>query len=158
MNGSTMELKRKIMMKLAKDPKIFELIDNKNVDPDCPDDLIYQNIFPYKRVDYTVQEVGSYICVGLDYPKINHNEIYKNVSLSFYIICNSNAMKVNGGYSRTDAIAERIIELFDWTSDLGFRIELNYEDEDALDENFYFRRLVFSSFSPNGMKDGKKIN
>ena len=158
MNGSTMELKRKIMMKLAKDPKIFELIDNKNVDPDCPDDLIYQNIFPYKRVDYTVQEVGSYICVSLDYPKINHNEIYKNVSLSFYIICNSNAMKVNGGYSRTDAIAERIIELFDWTSDLGFRIELNYEDEDAVDENFYFRRLVFSSFSPNGMKDGKKIN
>ena len=158
MNGSTMELKRKIMMKLAKDKKIFDLIDNKNIDPDCPDDLIYQNIFPFKRVDYTVQEVGSYICVGLDYPSINHNEIYKNVSLTFIVICNTNAMKVNGGYSRTDAIGERIIELFDWTSELGFRIELSYEDEDAIDENFYYRRLVFTSFSPNGMKDGKKIN
>ncbi len=158
MNGTTMELKRKIMMKLAKDPKIFELIDNKTIDPDCPDDLIYTNIFPYKRIDYTVQEVGSYICIGLDYPKINPNEIYKDVSLSFLVICNTHAMKVNGGYSRTDAIAERIIELFDWSTDLGFRIELNYEDEDAVDENFYFRRLVFTSFSPNGMKDGKKIN
>ena len=158
MNGTTRELKRKIMLKLAKDPEIFRLIDNKNIDPDCPDDLIYNNIFPFKRVDYTVQEVGSYICVGIDYPKINHNELFKNVTLTFLVICNTNAMKVDGGYSRTDAIGERINELFDWTTDLGFRIELNYEDEDAIDENFYYRRMVFSSFSPNGMKDGKKVN
>ena len=158
MNGTAAELKRKIMMKLANDEEIFRLIDNKNIDPDQPDDLIYENIFPFKRINYTVQEVGSYICVGLDYPKINHNEIFKNASLTFIVVCNTNAMKVDGGYSRTDAIAERIIELFDWSSDLGFRIELNYEDEDAIDENFYFRRLIFSSFSPNGMKDGKKIN
>ena len=158
MNGTTNELKRKIMMKLAMDPKIFELIDNKTIDPECPDDLIYTNIFPFKRIDYTVQEVGSYICIGLDYPRINRNEIYKDVRLSFLVICNTNAMKVNGGYARTDVIGERIIELFDWNTDLGFRIELSYEDEDAIDENFYFRRLVFTSVTPNGMKDGKKIN
>ena len=158
MNGTAAELKRKIMLRLANDEEIFRLIDNKNIDPDEPDNLIYNNIFPFKRIDYTVQEVGSYICVGLDYPKINHNEIFKNASLTFIVVCNTNAMKVDGGYARTDAIAERIIELFDWTTDLGFRIELSYEDEDAIDENFYFRRVVFTSFSPNGMKDGKKIN
>lgn len=158
MNAPTSELKRKIMMKLAKDPKIFELIDNRDIDPETPDDLIYNNIFPYTKVDHTVQEVGTYICIKLDYPKINRNEIYKNAELTFFIICNTNCMKVRGGFSRTDVIGERIIEMFDWNSELGFRIELVNEAENPIDENFYYRRLIFRSVSPNGMKNGNKVN
>lgn len=158
MNGTTSELKRKIMLKLANDKKIFELIDNKNIDPDEPDELIYNNIFPYIRVNYTVQEVDAYICIRIDYPSISRNEIYKDVELTFYVICNNGCLKMPGGYSRTDAIAERIIEMFDWTSDLGFRIELSFEKEDPIDENFYYRKLVFTSFTPNGVKNGVKIN
>ena len=158
MNGSASELKRKIMLKLANDPTIFKLIDNKDIDEDESDDLIYNNIFPYIRVNYTVQEVGSYICIKLDYPDINGNEIYKDAELTFFVICNFDCMKCNGGYSRSDLIAERIIELFDWSDELGFRLKFLSEKEAPIDENFYYKRIIFTSVSPNGMKNGKKIN
>lgn len=158
MNKETSEIKRKIMLKLAQDPKIFELIDNKDIDPECPDDLIYTNIFPYTRVDYTVQEVGAYICLKLDYPDVNENGIYKDAQLTFYVICNMGCMRVHGGLARTDAIAERIIELFDWTEEYGFKLQLFEEKENPIDENFYYRRLTFISVAPNGMKNGMKIN
>lgn len=158
MNGTTSQLKRKIMLKLAQDPTIFELIDNKDIDKEDCEDLIYTNIFPYVRVNYTVQEVGSYICVKLNYPEVNNNEIFKNAELYFYVICNNGCLKTKSGYSRTDLIAERILELFDWNSELGFRLELASEREDPIDDNFYYKRLTFKSFSPNGVKNGVKIN
>lgn len=158
MIGEAGEIKRKIMMKLYNDPEIVRLIDNKDIDPENPDDLIYRNIFPYAKVDFTQQQVGSYITLKLDYPSINKNEIYKNAELSFYVVCNNQCMKVDGGYTRTDAIANRIIENFNWSVFLGFRIELVLEDENPIDENFYYKRLVFTSVSPNGMRDGVKIN
>ena len=50
---------------------------NKNISKDSPDDLIYVNIFPYLKVDYTVQEAGTYIGVKLEYPNIDNNEIVR---------------------------------------------------------------------------------
>lgn len=158
MATTTSSFKREIMMKLANDPRIFELINNPNIDPDNPDDLIYVNIFPYLKVNYTIQEVGTFIGVKLDYPVINSNEIWKDAEMTISIICANGAMKADGGLSRTDLISERIIELLQWNGDYGCRIELISEKENPVDENFYYRKLVFGFFAPNGMKNGVKVN
>lgn len=158
MNGNTSTLKRKIMMMLASNPDIFELIDNKTIDRDTPDDLIYVNIFPYLKVDYTIQEAGTYIGVKLEYPDMNPNEIYKDTQLTFLVVSANTHLKTDGGYARTDLITEKILENFNWNSVLGFKIKLVSDTEDPVDENFYFRKVVFKSVSPNSMKNGDKIN
>lgn len=158
MNGNTSTLKRKIMMMLASNPDIFELIDNKTIDRDTPDDLIYVNIFPYLKVDYTIQEAGTYIGVKLEYPDMNQNEIYKDTQLTFLVVSANTHLKTDGGYARTDLITEKILENFNWNSVLGFKIKLVSDTEDPVDENFYFRKVVFKSVSPNSMKNGDKIN
>jgi len=158
MAATTSTVKREIMLKLANDPKIFELINNPTIDPENPDDLIYVNIFPYLKVNYTIQEVGTYIGVKIDYPVINDNEIWKNAEMTISIICANGAMKAKGGLSRTDLISERIIELLQWNRDYGCRIELISEKENPVDENFYYRKMVFGFFAPNGMKNGVKVN
>lgn len=158
MNGNTSTLKRKIMMMLASNPDIFELIDNKTIDRDTPDDLIYVNIFPYLKVDYTIQEAGTYIGVKLEYPDMNSNEIYKDTQLTFLVVSANTHLKTDGGYARTDLITEKILENFNWNSVLGFKIKLVSDTEDPVDENFYFRKVVFKSVSPNSMKNGDKIN
>lgn len=158
MNGTIPNLKRQIMLKLANSSEIFDLIDNKNISKDSPDDLIYVNIFPYLKVDYTVQEAGTYIGVKLEYPNIDNNEIYKDAQLTFLVVSANTHLKTSGGYARTDLIGEEILKLFNWDDSLGFTIELMGDTEDPVDENFYFRKLVFKSISPNSMKNGDKIN
>ena len=158
MATTTSSFKREIMMKLANDKRIFELINNPHIDLDNPDDLIYVNIFPYLKVDYTIQEVGTFIGVKLDYPYINNNEIWKDAELTISIICANEAMKADGGLSRTDLISERIIELLQWNGDYGCRIELISEKENPVDNNYYYRKMVFGFFAPNGMKNGVKVN
>ena len=158
MNGNTSSLKRKIMMMLANNTDIFELFDNNTIDKDTPDDLIYVNIFPYLRVDYTVQEAGTYIGVKLEYPNIDTNEIYKDTQLTFLTVSANRHLKTDGGYARTDLISEKILEIFNWNSFLGFKIKLVSDTEDPVDENFYYRKLIFKSVSPNSMRNGDKIN
>lgn len=158
MNGTIPSLKRKIMMTLASDSKIFELLDNQSIDKDSPDDLIYVNIFPYLKVDYTIQEAGTYIGVKLEYPKIDENEIYKDAQLTFLVVSANRHIKTSDGYARTDLIGEEILKIFNWNDHFGFTLKLVGDTEDPVDENFYYRKLVFKSVSPNSMKNGDKVN
>ena len=139
-------------------PTLVSLIDNPTINADNPDDLIYTNIFPYLKVDYTVQEAATYIGIKLEYPDINDNEIYKDAILTFLIVSANGHLKVPGGYSRTDLIAEELLSLFNWSDELGFKIKLYAEKEDPVNENFYYRRLIFESVSPNSVENGVKIN
>ena len=143
---------------MVNSPNLVNLIDNPNISADNPDDLIYTNIFPYLKVDYTIQEAGTYIGIKLEYPDINDNELYKDVILTFLIVSANGCLKVPGGYSRTDLIAEELLSLFNWSSDLGFKIKLYAEKEDPVNENFYYRRLTFESVAPNSVENGVKIN
>lgn len=158
MNGTTSSLKRKIMLKLANNSKIFDLIDNDSVSKESPDDLIYKNIFPYLKVDYTIQEAVTCIGVKIDYPNIDSNEIYKDAQLTFLVVSANRCLKVDGGYTRTDLIGEEILNAFNWDDSLGFTLKLSSDKEDPLDETFYYRKLVFNTVSPNSMKNGDKIN
>lgn len=158
MQFKTSDYKRKVMMRLATDPEIFRLIDNKTIDPDAPDDLIYRNIFPYLKVDHTIQENGTFIGVRLDYPEINNNEIWKDAYLTVDIICAKGAMKADGGNARTDLLSERINELLCWNGDWGFRLELYSEGEKPIDENFYHRTMTYTFFAANGVECGVKYN
>lgn len=160
MESRASEIKRKVMLAMCNNDKIVSLIDNANVE--YADDLIDTNIFPYLKIDYTVQDAGAYIGVAVDFPTINKNEIYKNMKLTILIVVSNGKMRVDGGgYSgmcRTDLIAEELMNTLDWNTFLGFKLRLYADKEDIFNESFYCRKLVFTSVSDNGIQNGVKVN
>lgn len=150
--------KMNIMLLLAGDQQIFDLINNPDISYEYYDELIGENIFPYLKVDHTVQQSGTFIGIKIDFPNRNKNIIYKNTSITFLIISSNNQVLTPQGFCRTDLIAERINSLFDWSSILGYRMELSYEKENPLNEDFYYREMKFVSVSPNGIVNGVKVN
>lgn len=153
---TTSQRKNKLMMLLAEDETIFKLLDNKSVE--FPDELIYKNIFPQIKIDFTVQETQTYICLKIDYPSICNNELYKNYILTVMILSNNAHLKTLDGYSRTDLLGEEIIKILNWNNDMGFRMKVISDVEDPFDKNFYYRKLVFESIVSNSMVNGTKLN
>lgn len=149
--------KRKIMQKLVQDEQIQKLIDNKDIE--YPEDLIYSNIFPYLKIDNTLQE--SKICLGMevDFPKrISSNIAFKEVQISFLGICKNDFLKMDNGYSRLDLLMERICELINWNSWLGFKFDLVSDYGKPYDDKFYLRELTFRTIGNNSMVNGNRIN
>lgn len=149
-NGPITDTKRRLMLELAQDRELFDLINNKDVDFDCCDDLIYNNIFPFLKVDFTETQVGNYIGIGLDFPLIRERDAYKNSQITLLIICSTNSLRLgNSSYSRADAMSERIIEMLQNTSMFGFPMSLYSDTEGIHSSRFYYRKLIFQSKATN---------
>ena len=86
MIDKTSVTKRKILQMFAKDDTIFNLINNKSETIEYPEDLIGINLFPYLKVDYTLEESGTFIGVKIEYPNINQSN-YLFYSSNFYYSC-----------------------------------------------------------------------
>lgn len=141
---SIKDAKRRIMMSLAKSRNIFDLIANKEVDYECCDDLFYNNIFPFLKVDFTETQAGNYIGVGIDFPFIREKDTYKNAQITFLIICSTGTLRYgNSSYSRTDMIGEQVINLFQKSTMFGFPMYLISDVEDIHSSRFYYRKLIF---------------
>lgn len=150
MNGAITDTKRRLMLALAQDEEIFELIANKDVDFECSDDLIYNNIFPFEKVDFTETQAGNYIGVGVDFPLIREEDVYKTSQITFLIICNTETLRLgNTTYARTDAIGERIINILQDSSIVGFPLKVYSDVEGIHSSRFYYRRLIFKTKASN---------
>lgn len=153
MNLTTSQLKRSFMKMLYEDEIMVQLIDDKTIE--YPDDLIGTHIFPRLKVDFTEQEVGSYIGLKIDYPDICTNELYKNYILTLLFISH-NGHSFYQGSNRVDLMGEESIKLFNWNEKFGFRLELKSDREYVLDKKYYARELMFASIVSNGMVNGVK--
>lgn len=150
-------IKQKIMLKLAQDKNMRNYIGDVQIE--YPEDLIGKSIFPYLKVDGTVQE--SKVCIGIsaNFPNINEkNNRFKNATITILILCENGFLNTNNGYCRTDLISERICELLNWNDIFGFRLNLISDKESPLDERFYTRELVFKTVTNNNTLNGSIIN
>ena len=54
--------KRIIETVLCNDPDIIEIIDNPELDPNAPDEYLYNNIYPFVRIPGTQDVSKTFIC------------------------------------------------------------------------------------------------
>ena len=145
--------KHKLLQMFAKDDTIFNLINNKSDTIEYPEDLIGINLFPYLKVDYTVEESGTFIGVKIEYPNINQsNYTYKDTRITVLIVCDNKSLATKSGYIRTDLVAERIVELLNYNRCFGYELRLVSDSEDPLNEKYYYRKLMFKSEANNTRK------
>lgn len=149
-------MKRLIKQKLIEDPDILEILDNKNLDLDSPDEFLDNNIYGFIRVPKIQDTVSSYICFTVDDIEENRwNDVMKKQYIQFHAICHLDAMKTQYGIDRHDLLGYLIRDIFNWTNLFGLQFKLIENKERAIDSDYYCRTLVFEATKPNSLNNAR---
>ena len=151
---SPAEKKRQIFKLLIDDDVIVNTING--VDIKYSDELLGKYIFPYLKIDYTVQDVGTYIGVKVDYVNTNPNPVVKDMTVTFLIMSNTQHILTELGDTRTDILADEINKLLVWNNNIGFSFYLVSDNEDPYDETFYYRKIILRAREEDNILSGKK--
>lgn len=152
------EFKLTLIRKLIGNNEIFKLLD-PNGELEYPDDLIYENIFPYNRMPDTEQEVKTYVTLQVNAVSLpKRNDITRNVAIVVRVYTHAQLMRVPGNNSdRIDLLSAKIDEILNESNDFGIGyVQLESNTEHVLDSKHFFREMVFTTDSLNNKRDGAK--
>lgn len=148
--------KRVIGEMLYNDPDIIEVLDNKNIDPTCPEDAMYQNIYPFIRVP-GVQDISkSYITYMLDDIDTGRsNATMKSQYLKVVIFVHKDSVETDYGAERHDLLGYLVRDNLHLSNALGLQLNLISNREGFTDTDFCTRTLQFEMTTPNSSKPFK---
>lgn len=148
--------KRIIGELLFSDYDIIEILDNPNIDPTCPEEAMYQNIYPFIRVPGTQDESKSFITYMLDDTEISQtNRAMKSQILRVVIFVHKDLIKTKYGADRHDLLAYLVRDVFHLSNILGTQLNLIYNREGVTDTDYCTRTLQFEMITPNSIKPFK---
>lgn len=148
--------KRIIGEMLYSDPDIIEVLDNPNIDPTCPDEAMYQNIYPFIRVPGTQEVSKSFITYMLDDMETAQvNKAMKSQFLKVVIFVHKDLIKTQWGAERHDLLAYLVRDVFNLSNKLGLQLNLVYNREGVTDADYCTRTLQFEITTPNSIKPYK---
>lgn len=97
--------KRLIEQILYSDEDIVEILDNPNIDPESPEDLIYENIFCFLRIPGTQDVSKNFITFTIDDTEMSaNNKVMKNQTIQFVIFVHKDNVKTKYGMARHDLL------------------------------------------------------
>lgn len=145
--------KRIIGEMLYSDPDIIEVLDNKELDPTCPEEYLYQNIFPFIRVPGTQDVSKNFITFMLDdVDSAQSNKAMKSQFLKVIIFVHQNLVETKHGAERHDLLAFLVKDVFHLSNRLGLQLKLMSNREGFTDTEYCTRTLQFEITTPNSMK------
>ena len=145
--------KRIIEQALYSDPDIVEVLDDKDIDPSCPEDLLYSSIYPFIRIPGTQDKSKNYITFSVsDMGLSPRNEVMKNQYVQFVIFVHKDLVKTNFGMTRHDCLGYLIRDVFHLSNMLGAQMNLVSNVEGATDTNYLTRTLKFELVDHNSTK------
>lgn len=153
-NKKTTELKKEFNKLIYENDRIVKLINNN--DTIYADDLMGKNIFNQLKINFTMLEQGTYICLKIDYPKISINDTYKKYILTIMVVSHNDTNITLTGDTRTDLIAQELVDMLNFNYGNGFPLELKQEFEEPLDKDWYYRKVIFESLEYNSIEN--KLN
>ena len=142
--------KRIIGQMLYSDPDIIEILDNPELDPECPDEYMYVNIFPFIRIPGTQDESKNYITFMLDdMEKSQFNKSMKSQFLKVVIFVHKDLVKTKFGADRHDLLGYLVKDVFHLSNGLGLQLNLVSNREGVTDTDYCTRTLQFEMTTPN---------
>lgn len=142
--------KRIIGQMLYSDPDIIEVLDNSELDPSCPEDALYVNIFPFIRIPGTQDVAKNYITFMLDdMEKSQFNKSMKSQFLKVVIFVHKDLVKTQWGADRHDLLAYLVKDIFHLSNSLGLQMEIVSSREGVTDTDYCTRTLQFEITTPN---------
>lgn len=146
--------KKRIIGKiLYSDPDIIEVLDNKDLDPTCPEEYMYRSIFPFIRVPGIQDESKSFITFMLDdTDAAQSNKAMRSQLLKVVIFVHKNLVETKQGAERHDLLAYLVKDVFHLSNNLGLQLKCVYNREGFTDTDYCTRTLHFEMTTPNGIK------
>jgi hypothetical protein len=148
--------KRLIEQILYSDKDIVEILDNPSIDPECPEDLIYENIYPFIRVPGTQDVSKNFITFTVDDMEPSRfNTSMKTQIVQFVVFVHKNHMQTNYGMARHDLLGYLIKDIFHLSNVIGSQMELISNKEYVTDVDYATRTLRFELTVPNSIQPFK---
>lgn len=147
--------KRVISTVLYNDPDIVELIANHEIDPECPDELMYENIFPFIRVPGIQDESKNFICYEVDdIGEITRNDRMKQQIIQFVVFVHKGLIETGYGVPRHDLLGYVIRDLFNRSHLFGHELKQISSKGGTTDTDYYTRTIRFQLITPEVTQDG----
>ena len=145
--------KRIIGQMLYNDPDIIEVLDNPELDPSCPEEYMYTNIYPFIRIPGTQDTSRSYITFMLDDMEPSQfNKAMKSQFLKVVIFVHKDLVKTKWGADRHDLLAYLVKDIFHLSNSLGLQATLSSNREGVTDTDYCTRTLQFEITTPNSVQ------
>ena len=145
--------KRIIEQTLYSDEDIVEVIDDHDIDPSCPEELIYSSIYPFIRIPGTQDTSRSYITFMLDDMEgAQINKAMKSQFLKVVIFVHKDLVKTKYGAERHDLLSYLVKDVFHLSNSLGMQLKLLSNREGVTDADYCTRTLQFEMTTPNSVK------
>lgn len=145
--------KRIIGHMLYSDPDIIEVLDNPELDPSCPEEYMYTNIYPFIRIPGTQDTSRSYITFMLDdMDSAQFNKAMKSQFLKVVIFVHKDLIKTQWGAERHDLLGYLVRDVFHLSNKLGLQLNLISDREGVTDADYCTRTLQFEMITPNAVK------
>lgn len=145
--------KRIIERELYSDSDIIEVLDNPELDPSCPEDYVYENIYPLIRIPGTQDTSKNFITFSVsDMGRTPNNEVMKNQYVQFVVFVHKDLVKTEYGMERHDCLGYLIRDIFNLSNVLGPQMNLVSNVEGATDTDFVTRTLKFELIDDNSTK------
>ena len=117
--------KRIIERMLYEDPDIIEIIDDPDVNPDCPEEIIYSSIYPCIRIPGTQDVSKNFITFTIDdMERTPSNSVMKSQYVQFVIFVHKDHIKTKYGMARHDLLGFIVRDLFHLSNCLGAQMEI----------------------------------
>ena len=145
--------KRLIEQILCFDKDIVEIVDNPSIDPECPEDLVYENIWPCIRIPGTQDVSKNFITFTVDDTERKpSNTVMKTQIVQFVIFVHKDHIKTKYGMARHDLLGYLIRDIFHLSNKLGPQMELVSNKEGVTDTDYCTRTLRFELIDDNSTK------
>ena len=145
--------KRLIEQILYSDEDIVEILDNPSIDPECPEDLVYENIYPCIRIPGTQDISKNFITFTVDdMERMPTNPVMKSQIVQFVIFVHKDHIKTKYGMARHDLLGYLIRDIFNLSNKLGPQMELMSNREHVTDTDYHTRTLKFELVDDNSTK------
>lgn len=152
-DDDTIRKKRIIERELYSDPDIVEVLDNKDIDPSCPEDLMYVNIYPFIKVPGIQDTSKNLITFSIsNIGNVPNNKAMKNQYIQFVIFVHKDLAETDYGMARHDCLGYLIRDIFHLSNKLGMQMELVSDTEGVTDTDFITRTLKFELTTDNSNK------
>ena len=97
--------KRLIEQILYSDEDIVEILANPSIDPESPEDLVYENIFPFLRIPGTQDISKNFITFTVDdVERMPSNKVMKTQTVQFVIFIHKDNIETKYGMARHDLL------------------------------------------------------
>ena len=134
------------------DPDIIEVLDNSKIDPTCPDEAMYECIYPFIRIPGVQDESKSYICYTFDDNGANPmNKSMKEQTLKVVVFVHQDIVKTKFGTNRHDLLGYLVKDILGQSNMLGMQLNCVFDREGATDTNYVTRTLQFEMTSPGSV-------